>query len=96
MCDPPAMPAHPDDAPTRRPASRYTVATPKAGSGNAQTIAKKVVAERPTVLGNRSQVEVTFRFTLSREVMEKLTAQAIREARTVQAIVAEIIEKSQR
>ena len=48
------------------------------------------------MLGNRNRVEVTFRFTLSREAMEKLTTQAIREGRTVEAIVAEIIEESQR
>ena len=52
------------------------------------------VAKRSKVIGT-DRVEVTFRFTLSREVMEKLTTQAIREARTVEAIVAEIIEESQ-
>jgi hypothetical protein len=38
------------------------------------------------------RVEVTFRFTLSRAAMERLTARAIREGRSVESVVAEVLE----
>lgn len=55
-------------------------------------VAKKAVAKRPTVPGRPDRLEVTFRFTLARALMERLTARAIREGRSVEAIVAEILE----
>ena len=57
-----------------------------------EQIAKKAVAKRPTVPGRPDRVEVTLRFTLSRALMERLTARAIREGRSVEAVVAEILE----
>jgi plasmid stability protein len=36
---------------------------------------------------------VAFRFTLPRGVMERLTARAIREGRSVEGLVAELIER---
>lgn len=56
-------------------------------------IAKAAVAKRPAVLGRPDRVEVVLRFTLSRPAMERLTARAIREERSVEAVVAEALER---
>ena len=65
---------------------------PRAARPTAEQIAKKAVAKRPTVPGRPDRVEVTLRFTLARALMERLTARAIREGRSVEAVVAEILE----
>ena len=49
-------------------------------------------AKRPAALGRPDRVEVALRFTLSRAAMERLTARAIREGRSVEAVIAESLE----
>jgi len=38
------------------------------------------------------RVEVTFRFTLPRAVMERLTVRAIQEERSIESVVADVLE----
>jgi hypothetical protein len=49
-----------------------------------EQLATAADAKRPKVIGT-DRVEVTFRFTLSRATMERLTARAIREERRSRA-----------
>jgi hypothetical protein len=58
-----------------------------------EQLAKAAVAKRPKVLGRPDRVEVALRFTLSREAMEQITARAIREGRSVESLVAELLER---
>ena len=58
-----------------------------------EQIARAAVAKRPAVLGRPDRVEVTLRFTLSRAAMERLTARAIREGRSVEAVIADLLER---
>jgi hypothetical protein len=59
-----------------------------------EQIAKVAVAKRPAVLGRPDRVELVLRFTLSRAAMEALTARAIREQRSVEAVIAELLERT--
>ncbi len=58
-----------------------------------EQLAKAAVAKRPKVLGRPDRVEVALRFTLSRAAMERLTAQAIREGRSVESLVSEMLDE---
>ena len=58
-----------------------------------EQVAKMAVAKRPAVLGRPDRVEVTLRLTLSRATMERLTGRAIREGRSVEAVVADLLER---
>jgi hypothetical protein len=65
---------------------------PKKIAPTPKQIAKAAVAKRPKVIGT-DRVEVAIRFTLPRRVMERLTARAIREGRSVESVVAEVLER---
>ena len=60
---------------------------PKKIPPTAEQLAKAAVARRPKVIGT-DRVEVTFRFTLEPAVMQRLTARAIREGRSVESVLA--------
>jgi hypothetical protein len=66
---------------------------PKKIPATPEQLAKAAVAKRPAVLGRPDRVEVALRFTLSREAMERLTAQAIREGRSVESLVSEMLDE---
>jgi hypothetical protein len=78
--------AKPSAIPSERIPPKKIPATP-------EQLAKAAVAKRPAVLGRPDRVEVALRFTLSRAAMERLTAQAIREGRSVESLVAELLER---
>jgi hypothetical protein len=58
-----------------------------------EQLAKAAVAKRPSPVGRPDKVEVALRFTLPRAAMEKLTARAIREERSIESVVAELLEQ---
>ena len=91
-CSRHAAPTPPASGAPRRAAGGASALRPSASAGTPEQIAKKAVAKRPTVPGRPDRVEVTFRFTLARALMERLTARAIREGRSVESVVAEILE----
>ena len=45
----------------------------------------------PSPVGQPTKVEISLRLVLPRPVLERLTAQAIREGRNIEAVVAEIL-----
>ena len=57
-----------------------------------EQLAKAAVAKRPAVMGRPDRVEVALRFTLSRAAMERLTTRAIREGRSLESLIAELLE----
>jgi hypothetical protein len=57
-----------------------------------EQIAKAAVAKRPSPVGRPDKVEVMLRFTLPRALMERLTARAIREERSLESLVADILD----
>ncbi|HWM17692.1 MAG TPA: hypothetical protein VNP97_14025 [Microbacterium sp.] len=58
-----------------------------------EQLAKAAVAKRPKVLGRLDRVEVALRFTLSRAAMERLTVRAIPEERSIESVVADLLEQ---
>jgi hypothetical protein len=73
-------------------AGPWTRIPPKKIPPTPEQLAKAAVAKRPKVLGRPDRVEVVLRFTLPRDVMERLTARAIREGRSIESVVAELLE----
>jgi hypothetical protein len=57
-----------------------------------EQVAKAVVAKRPSPPGFPDRAEITFRISLPRRTLERLTASAIREERKLEALVQEILE----
>ena len=89
------MPSSTHAPPPPSPWDPPATVTPLPRSASTRTpeqIATAAVAKRPAVPGRPDRVEVAFRFTLARALMERLTARAIREGRSVEAVVAEILE----
>jgi hypothetical protein len=66
----------------------------KRASRSTEEVARKAVARRPT----RAAGRVSYRLTLAlpREVAERLTARAIREGKSLDGLVAEILEAEAR
>jgi len=56
-----------------------------------EEVAKAVTDKRPSPVGQPTKVEISLRLVLPRPVLERLAAQAIREGRNVEAVVAEIL-----
>jgi hypothetical protein len=75
------------------PPSRPTASRRRRSRRRPEQLAKAAVAKRPSPVGRPDKVEVTFRFTLPRDVMERLTARAIRERRSIESVVAEMLEE---
>jgi hypothetical protein len=59
-----------------------------------EQVAKKAVAKRPSPAGRPDKVEVTLRLALPRALMERLSARAIREQKSLELIVHELIEEA--
>jgi hypothetical protein len=68
--------------------------TTKKGGASPEDVARKAVAKRPTTPSGR--VNYTFTLALPRDLAEKLTARAVREAKNIEAIVTEILEAEAR
>jgi hypothetical protein len=58
-----------------------------------EQVAKAVTDKRPSPPGQPTKVEISLRLVLSRSVLERLSAQAIREGRNVESVVAELLER---
>ena len=56
-----------------------------------EQVAKAVTDKRPSPVGQPTKVEITLRLVLPRSVLERLGAQAIRDGRNVEAVIAEIL-----
>jgi hypothetical protein len=67
------------------PAARRKPPTP-------EQLAKTVTDKRPSPVGQPDKAEITLRLVLPRATLERLTAQAIREQRKLEALIQEILE----
>jgi len=56
-----------------------------------EEVAKAVTDRRPSRVGQPTKVEISLRLVLPRPVLERLTAQAIRECRNLEGLIAEIL-----
>jgi len=59
-----------------------------------EEVAKAVTGKRPSPVGQPTKVEIFLRLVLPRPVLERLTAQTIREGRNIEGVVAEILAAS--
>jgi hypothetical protein len=64
--------------------------SPKRAGSPPEEVARKAAAKRPTTPSGR--VAYTLTITLLRDVAERLTARSIRESKSLEALVTEIIE----
>ena len=62
----------------------------------AEEVAKKVTDRDPSPPGQPELAQLTLRLALPRAVVQRLRAQAIREGRNVEGLVAEIIARASR
>ncbi len=92
VCDPPPMPR-----PRRRPAedpaqAPLPLAAGKPSRETPEQLAKRLVSRRPSPPGIPHRVELALKISLPRVLVERLTARAIREGRSIEQLVMEIIE----
>ncbi len=86
--------------PRRRPAddpaqAPLPVTTAKPGRETPEELAKRLVSRRPSPPGIPNRVELTLKISLPRDLVERLTARAIREGRSIEQLVMEMIEGSE-
>ena len=75
----------------RRPQIRDSRKGPR--PGDARAIARKLTSRRPSPPGIPHRVELALRISFPRTLVERLTAQAIREARRLEQVIIERIER---
>jgi hypothetical protein len=74
--------------PLAKAPARRTAPTP-------EQVAKALTDKRPSPPGQPTKVEISLRLALPRAVLERLSAQAIRQGRNIEAVVAEILAASE-
>ena len=79
----------PDD---RRAALPLAKAPARRAPPTPEQVAKAVTDKRPSPPGQPTKVEISLRLVLSRPVLERLSARAIREGRNVEGLIQEILE----
>ncbi len=93
VCDPPPIMPRPRRRPTDDPAQAALPLT--AGKPSRETpeqLARRLVSRRPSPPGLPHRVELTLKISLPRVLVERLTARAIREGRSIEQLLTEIIE----
>jgi len=63
------------------------------GRQTPEQIAKRLTARQPSPPGIPDRVELTLKLSLPRALVERLTAQAIREGRRLEQVIIERIER---
>ncbi len=59
-----------------------------------EQLAKRLVSRRPSPPGLPDRVELTLKISLPRALVERFTARAIREGRSIEQLLTEILEGS--
>jgi len=80
------------DLPTAPPADPRQPQKPP-GRETPEQIARKLTSRRPSPPGIPHRVELALRISFPRTLVERLTAQAIREARRLEQVIIERIER---